>query len=76
MSLPKNAMVWSAIQYLDSSSDYREVLPDRSRLSNFSFGPLILMNDHEVGVGTKCWRAVIRMATRFRSGMPGRSVLW
>jgi len=76
VSFPKNATVWSAIQYLDSSSDYREVLPDCNRLPNLPFGPLILMDDHEVGVGTKCWRAVIRMATRLRSGMPRGSVLW
>lgn len=75
MSFPKSATVWLAIQYLDSSSDYREVLPDHSRLANVSFGPLVLMDDDEVGVGTRCWRAVIRMATRLRSGMASRSVI-
>ena len=75
MSFHKNAAVWSAIQYLDSSSDYRELLPDRSRLPNLSFGPLIFMDDDEVGVGTRCWRAVIRIATRLRFGMPSRPTL-
>ena len=75
MSFYKNAMVWSAIQYLDSSSDYRELLPDRSRLPNLSFGPLVLMDDQQVGIGIRCWRAVIRVATRLRSLMPIRLVL-
>ena len=74
MSFHKNAMVWSAIQYLDSSSDYRESLPDRSRLPNLSFGPLVLMDEQQVGIGTRCWRAVIRVATRLRSLMPSRCV--
>ena len=75
MSFHKNAMVWSAIQYLDSSSDYRELLPDRTRLGNLSFGPLVLMDDQELGLGIRCWRAVNRIATRLRSVMPGRLVL-
>lgn len=75
MSFHKNAMVWSAIQYLDSSSDYRELLPDRTRLPNLSFGPLVLMDDEQVGIGIRCWGAVIRVATRLRSLMPIRLVL-
>lgn len=75
MSFHKNAMVWSTIQYLDSSSDYRELLPDRTQLPNLSFGPLVLMDDQQVGVGSRCWRAVIGVATRLRSLMPIRFVL-
>ena len=75
MSLPNNATVWSAIQYLDSSSDYRELLPDRTRLGTLSFGPLVLMDDQEVGLGIRCWRAVNRIATRLRSAMPSRFIL-
>ena len=74
MSLPNNATVWLAIQYLDSSSDYRELLPDRTPLGNLSFGPLVLMDDQGVGLGIRCWRAVSRMATRLRSVMPSRSL--
>lgn len=72
MSLRKDATVWSAIQYLDSSSDYRELLPDRTRLQNLSFGPLVLMDDQKVGIGIRCWRAVNRIVARFRSVMPSR----
>lgn len=75
MSFHNNAMVWSAIQYLDSSSDYRELIPDRARRPNLSFGPLVLMDDQQVGIGIRCWRAVIRVATRLRSLMPMRFVL-
>lgn len=75
MSFHKNAMVWSTIQYLDSSSDYRELLPDRTRLPSLSFGPLVLMDEQQVGVGTRCWRGVIRVATHLRSLMPIRFVL-
>lgn len=74
MTLHNKARVWSAIQYLDSSSDYRELLPDPTRLPNLSFGPLVLMDDQQVGIGIRCWRAVIRMATRLRTAMPSRFV--
>ena len=75
MSLPNDATVWSAIRYLDSSSDYRELLPDHARLGSLSFGPLVLMDDQEVGLGVRCWRAVSRIATRLRSVMPSRFIL-
>ena len=75
MSFHNNAMVWSAIKYLDSSSDYRELLPGRTRHPNLSFGPLVLMDDQQVGIGTRCWRAVIRLTTRLRAVMPTRFVL-
>lgn len=75
MSFYKNATVWSTIKYLDSSSDYRELLPDHNRLGDLSFGPLILMADQDPGPGVRCWRAVIRMARRLRSVMPHRLAL-
>lgn len=71
MTSDNKARVWSAIQYLDSSSDYRELLPDR----NLSFGPLVLMDDQQVGIGIRCWRAVNRIATRLRAAIPSRFVL-
>jgi len=74
VSFYENAMVWSAIKYLDSSSDYRELLPDSARLEDLSFGPLILMADQEVGIRIRCCRAVIRMARRLRSLMLNGSV--
>lgn len=74
MSFQKNATVWSAIQYLDSPSDYRELLPDRTRLGNGSFGPLVMIDDQHVGIGTRCWRAALRMATCLRCVIPSRTV--
>ena len=75
MSLRKDAAVWSAIRYLDSSSDYRELLPDHARLQNLSFGPLVLMDDQKVGICIRCWRAVNRIRTRLRSVMSSRFIL-
>ena len=74
MSFHKNGMVWSAIKYLDSPSDYRELLPPHTRLGNVSFGPLVMIDDQHVGIGTRCWRAALRMATSLRSVIPSRSV--
>ena len=75
MSLRKDATVWSAIKYLDSSSDYRELLPDHARLQNLTFGPLVLMDDQKVGIGSRCWRAVNRIRTHLHSVMSRHFIL-
>lgn len=74
MTFHTNAMVWSAIKYLDSPTDYRELLSEPTGPQNLRFGPLVLIDDQHVGIRTRCWKAALRMVVCLRSVMPSRFV--
>lgn len=65
--LPKNdTLISSEISYLDSLTDYRELLPHR-RQSADGFGDLVMLDDQTIGIHTWFKRVLNLVLRRLRS---------
>jgi hypothetical protein len=57
LELQTAASVWNAIRYLDSSTDYRELLPHRSCSAPLQEGEFVLLDASKQG-----WATLLKLA--------------